>query len=433
MPNDKKMKKKKAVKKVVKKVLRKKLGRRKFNAARLGNQIGGYFGPRGGKIGAEAGRMFRELTGFGDYKITGNTLMTSPTDSLPRFKNVRNGTRVRHREYLFDVVTSSVAGQFKLQSFPIQPGLITAFPWLAASAENYDEWQPNGIVYEFKSNSYNALASTNTASGTVVMTTNYNVLNPPFANKMEMEQYDFSCSAKPSVDLLHPVECDSKQMPVNILNIRSAPVLTGDARLYDLGTFNIATVGMQGASTNIGELWVTYDITFYKPKLGASVDVFDHYVVDPTAPITSPLGTPFGPSAAAIRRSALSDLGTTIDPTTDTITFPANISGNFLVIYMYILGGVAAASTNALITYTYGGGVAPLPLFGKNFVTNLGAFAQTIGIGGSFMTYNQTQGYSQGVAVRVSNGGTITFGGGTGVGAASTIDVLILALPTTID
>lgn len=251
-----------------------------FNAVRLGRTVGGIFGKGGAAVGASAGELFRRLTGFGEYKVNSNTLSTT-VDALPSFTNLSRGTRVSHREYLFDVVTSATVGGFTIQQIPIQPALLQSFPWLSSSAEQYQQWQLNGCVYEFKSNSYDALASTNTASGTVIMSTNYNVLEPSFPNKFTMEQTQYTCSGKPSRDLLHPIECAKIETPTNVLYTRPGPVSIGDLRLYDHGNFYIATVGMQGASTNIGELWVTYDLTLLKPKLGSTVDVYDHWVLPP--------------------------------------------------------------------------------------------------------------------------------------------------------
>jgi len=279
MPKPKKTKLKKKVVRKRAPPMEKKTKRRAFNVVRLGRRVGGLFGSQGSRVGEEAGRLFRQLTGFGDYKINKNSLTTG--DSLPTFRSPKNGTRVIHREYLMDVITSATAGAFSIEQIPIQPALLGSFPWLSASAEQYQEYRLNGCVYEFKSNSYNALASTNTASGTVIMSTNYNALDPAFISKFQMEQSQYTCSGKPSVDLLHPIECAKVETPTNVLYTRSVQTFNGDLRLYDWGNFYIATVGTQGASTNIGELWVTYDLTLLKPKLGSAVDVADHYILPP--------------------------------------------------------------------------------------------------------------------------------------------------------
>lgn len=417
---------KKEIKKAVKKAAK------KFNVVRMGGRIGGLFGRQGARVGAEAGRLFRQLTGFGDYKVNSNSIMTSGTDSLPRFANTGTGHRIRHREYLFDVITSSTIGQFTNTVVPIQPGLLSSFPWFSALAENYEEYTINGMVFEFKSNSYDALASTNTASGTVIMTTQYNVLSPPFINKFQMEQYEYTCSNKPSRDILHPVECAHPQTPVSVLNVRSGPVSTGDLRLYDWGNFNIATVGMQGASTNIGELWVTFDISLLKPKLGSTVDVFDHWIIDPAH--ASPNGSPFGLLPANRRLVSTSDIGLVLGA--NTITFPTTFSGAALIIYTWQVTGAMNNSTNAPLNWTPVGGVAELPLWGTPFAGGsppaLTGWQAILGAGAAQMEFNQTQGYNEVLAVRVTNGGGLTVTGGTGSPAASGVDLFVIALPYSI-
>jgi hypothetical protein len=401
-----------------KKVEKKKKSPKSFNSVRMGQRIGNLFGRKAGRVGAEAGRLFRTLTGFGDYKVNSNTLLTGQ-DTLPMFRTTKTATHVRHREYVCDIITSATPGQFKLQRFAIQPGLPELFPWLAASAENYEQYEIEGMVAEFKSNSYDALGSTNTASGVVVMTTQYNALSAPFVNKIQMEQYEYTCSSKPSKDLLHPVECAREQTQIDLLNIRTAPAV-GDLRLYDLGVFNIATVGMQGASTNVGELWITYDIKFLKPRLGNNVDVFDHYIPVPVS--SSPLGTPFGNPLTTLK-TPNSDMGTVITGT--SITWPPSYTGNVMVVYAYNVEVFGIAESIA-IGYAGTGGAAAKGLFHGSFWGNMGASA-------AGMRYTTTQGYLDVTTWSITGGGTVTFSGGTGSPLADSIDLLILALPTSVD
>lgn len=397
-----------------------------FNAERLGRSVGSLFGPAGGNLGAEAGRLFRKITGFGDYKVQSNTLMTE-SDRLPMFKPATAGTRVVHREYLSDVITSPTAGLFDIQQYPIQPALLATFPWLSNSAENYQEYTINGMVFEFKSNSYDALASTNTASGTVIMSTNYNPLDPPFANKFTMEQSQFTCSDKPSRDLLHPIECSKVDTPANVLYIRTGSAVNGDLRLYDWGNFYIATVGMQGTSVNVGELWVTYDITLLKPKLGPTTDVADHYTL-PVGHI-APGGTAyFGSMNHRPTLSSSSDMGTTLlssdDFGFDTISWDSSYSGKVMVLYTVPVTSTASASLAAPIAVNYTGGAGQL-----NLLNNVGSDETTYD---GIFVYNANGGTTLTVFVTISNGGTIQFTGGTTSTGPGSGDLVIVALPATL-
>jgi len=100
------------------------------------------------------------------------------------------------------------------------------------------------------------------------MATEYNSADDiPYTSKHEMENQEFSNSVKPSKSVIHPIECSKYQNPMNIQYTRAGGVPpNADIRMYDLGIFTIATQGMQDTAGTIGELWVSYEIEFFKPK-----------------------------------------------------------------------------------------------------------------------------------------------------------------------
>lgn len=247
-------------------------------AAKAGESV---FGKPGKYIGGALQGLFKKLTGVGDYKVSSNSIMMGNDPPLFAAKGSR-GMVVQHREYLGDIITSGTAGAFNIQQFPLNAGQFATFPWLSTIAQQYEQYCIRGMVFEFKSMSSDALNSVNTALGSVVLATQYNSVSPPFVNKSQMENHEFSSSFKSSCDGIHAIECARGETPVNCLYVRSGPVpLNADARLYDLGQFFIATVGFQGTSVNIGELWCSYDIEFLKPQLpvgGAPIPPMDHWV-----------------------------------------------------------------------------------------------------------------------------------------------------------
>jgi len=402
---------------------------------RMGQRVGNILGKPYGRLGAEAGRLFRHLTGFGDYKVSRNSLVPG-SDSLPTFGNTLAGTRVTHREFLFDVITSALPGQFSIETIPIQPALLGSFPWLSASAENYQEYRLNGCVYEFKSNSYNALASTNTASGTVVMTTNYNVLDPQFTNKFTMEQSQFTCSDKPSNHLLHPIECNKLETPTSILYTRSSQSLNGDNRLYDWGNFNIATVGMQGISTNIGELWVTYDITLLKPKLSATSDVADHYVASPIGAVKAGGPAYFGTISNPMVQTTDSDMGTVLtsslsNTNLDTINWPSGYQGKVALILRYGLSSTTSLTLATQYGYAASNSITFLNLFGWGDPAGRTMDNEAMNTVGALL-YNGNGGATLVATFNVSNGGSLRLTGGTNNGALVNCDMFLVALPNSL-
>lgn len=244
------------------------------------------------------------IHGFGAYSGIGSHL--SESMSPPVVKNSRaGGFIVRHREFITDVPTSVA---FIAAQYPLNPGLSTTFPWLSQIANQFEEWVPRGMVFEYKTTSSDAVVSTNAnaALGSVIMATEYNPYNGAFASKVQMENYEWATSTKPSRSLLHEVECAKAQNPLGVYYVRNQAVPTSqDQRFFDLGLFQIASVGMQSNNALCGELWVSYEIELRKPRLNVggsdsdSTTEMDHIQL-PTSgsPIT---GTrPFGTSTTTL-------------------------------------------------------------------------------------------------------------------------------------
>jgi len=241
----------------------------------LGSLVGG---PGGGALGSSilgsVGDFLGNITGMGAYKIKTNSLMGD--SGPPAFSGDPGNFVLCHREFIQDIVGSV---GFSLTSFPLNAGLLQSFPWLSPVAANFEQIRWLGLVFEFKSTCGNAVSSTNNSLGVVVASTNYDVLNPNFVDKQQMESYEYTTSCNPAQSMVHGVECAPSLTPVSTMYIRTATSLPAgaDQRFYDLGNFQIATTGMQAAVT-IGELWVSYHVELIKPKLpaviGASIPIY---------------------------------------------------------------------------------------------------------------------------------------------------------------
>jgi len=227
----------------------------------------------GGGIGRGLGGLIKTVTGFGDYQVVSSPIQSNTlleTNSPPNVENTRHGkcTVIRHREFIKDIISHPTPGQFSLENFYVQPGDFATFPWLASIASNYEHYEIRGMLFEFKTMSSDALNSTNTALGQVIMACNYNAALPNFTSKFEMENYEYAVSIKPSQSTLMPLECERSQSVLGDLYVRPAGLPAGqDRRLYDFGNFQIATNGLQGTSVNVGEMWISYEIAFFKPKI----------------------------------------------------------------------------------------------------------------------------------------------------------------------
>lgn len=273
---------------------------------KIGGVLGSAFGPMGSMIGSGLGNLAHSalyaLTGFGDYKVQSNTLLE--TNGPPKIENKGKEFVVRHREYIKDIYSgtglANTASPFALESFSINPGNINTFPWLSALADKFEQYRIEGMVFEFKSLYSDAVVTQNGSIGSIILATEYNAASPPFQNKQAMENYEFAQSAKPSMSIIHPIECARSQSVLSELYVRTAAVPTGeDIKTYDFGDFQIASQGIPLGSANLlgvnlGELWVSYQISFLKPKVHsvANVDNDSGFAAFSTIAGIAPYGTP---------------------------------------------------------------------------------------------------------------------------------------------
>lgn len=227
-----------------------------------------------GKIGgALEGGYVKGLGAYDASTIKHNVLIKPMIPAVMNSKSREGATIIRHREFLGNVTSSSVAGQFKLERYVINPGDSTTFPWLSTIAQNYEEYEMNGLMFQFRSTASDAIASSsNLALGNLMMATQYDSTDPPFLNSTELLNYTWSASAKVSETTTHFIECAPKQSVLSRLYVREFSDTTNpteDARFSDLGVFSIATEGLQGTDVQVGQLWVSYECLFYKPKMGS--------------------------------------------------------------------------------------------------------------------------------------------------------------------
>lgn len=290
-----------------------------------GRQWGGWLGSKAGElIGGLAHSTFTGITGLGAYKVKQNVFLSG---RLPEVVNnpQGGGVVVRFQEYLSDIITDGSANTFNIQTFIINAANPRTFPFLSQIAANFEQYELQGMIFEFKSTSADALSSINTALGTVMMATQYDVLDVPFASKLNMLNYEFSSSVKPSESCLHMVECAPRQTTITELyTLYNSNVPEGaDPRLYHLGNFHIATTGFQGTDVNIGQLHVTYQVRLLKPKLFTTLGRTCGYYFRVLDAITDnytdafPLGT-----VNALGVGGLSQTNMEIIQTPTTLTLP---------------------------------------------------------------------------------------------------------------
>lgn len=333
---------------------------------RAGRGIGGVLGQQflgDSKLGSKIGSYLHyigKIFGSGDYvtspqAVKNNVLVNE--SQTPQFGVGKNTVHVKHREFLGDVYSSATPGAFNLQSFPINPGNYKTFPWLSqVCGASFQQYRINGMVFEFRSMSADALNSTNTALGSVVMSTDYDSKDSLFTSKQQMENTEFGISCKPSSCAIHAIECARNQTSVSELYIRAFDVPEGaDIRLYDMGNFQIATVGMQAASVNLGELWVSYDITLIK-----TIEQVPNYIAPVAQYALGAVGSSSALGVASGQPTKLIDeigLQFKVDTGTDVCILPYQLRKDTIFSVYYGLHGQSTASV-AEPAWTLSGGLS---------------------------------------------------------------------------
>jgi len=328
--------------------------------AALGGSFGGpagamFGGSVGSKLGQAATDAVKYFTGYGDYEVKDNIFLRDSSFMTPIINRTAGGVVIRKCEYITDIISSTSANTFKNQSFNVNPGLESTFTWLSQVAPNFEEYIVEGMYFEYRTMSADALNSVNTALGQVIMAAEYNAGSPNFANKQSMENYEGGVSCKPSTSMRYFVECQRSQTVLNELYVRNGSVPTGqDIRLYDLCNFQIATNGFQGTSVNCGELWVCYQITLRKPKMFTSLGLFSTFLnYSATYSNAAPL------ASANITLSPFNNIVLAISGT--TLTFPFNsLPQAYLAIFSW------AGGTPGSIVYPTFSGSAGMTLFGNS-------------------------------------------------------------------
>lgn len=231
----------------------------------IGNSISKYTGfSSANGIGKWLGTGIGSIFGSGDYQMVGQTpgynVLTS-SKQIPKFSTTHASNVVCHREYLGDITGTT---GFTNRQYPLNPGSSVTFPWLSTIAQNYQEYKIHGLIFEFRPLITDFV--TGGAPGVVIMATNYNADAPLYNTKQAMENSEFATSVKPTMSLIHAVECAASESPYNMLFTRVGSVPAGiDIKTYDLGNFQFAT--QSNPVQNLGELWVSYCVEFLKPVL----------------------------------------------------------------------------------------------------------------------------------------------------------------------
>lgn len=305
-------------------------------------------------LGTMAGGAVSRLLGQGDYEVSTNSLIAPGSSHLNSATVVmgpdgRRGIRIQEREFIANVTGTT---SFVNKAYLINPANAATFPWLSTVAQNFDEWRPNGIAFSFKSTSA-AFNGTNQALGVVIGATDYDALDPSYPTKLEMQSSAYCVSAKASEDFIHLIECDPDERGREVMKCLSGDLgPTGSSLMdYVLGKFQVATEGQSTTGQVLGELWVSYDITFFKKQLaGGQVGngLYNAYI-SWNAPAGFTSATPF--SGVAPNDGSFGNMDISFNLAGTKLRFNGISAGSYYIEFNLSCSAAASASTAATWQY----------------------------------------------------------------------------------
>nr|QKE44135.1 hypothetical protein 3 [Forsythia suspensa tombusvirus] len=240
-----------------------------------GGALGTWMGNpvAGSAVGHSLGGAISRWLGAGDYTVDTNSIVRNTlkaSASIPFMHSDDQTVVIRHKEFVGEIRSSTSFAVSK--SLELNPGNRLTFPWLASIASSFQEYRFKGLVFHYVPSSGVAVSGTNAALGTVMMQTSYRATDTGPRSKVEMLNEYCSNESMPSEPFAHPIECNPKENPFNVLYVRTGEVPESETKMmYDLGVTHIAVSGCPAAFNILGDLWVTYEVELKKPLIASAV------------------------------------------------------------------------------------------------------------------------------------------------------------------
>lgn len=259
-------------------------------------------------------------------------------------------TFIRWREYIGDVYTHpNTIGAFNATSFVVNPGNLQTFPWLSTVANQYEQYKPRGIIFEFRSTATDT--TTNASLGSVLMTTDYDLVDAAYTSKAEMLNSAYSSEGKMTDNILHGIECDPEELSRKVYFTRSSgsqTVFTAADRDYDVCRTTIATQGGGlPAGQSVGSLYVHYEFEFLKEQVYGGISAQNMLRCDYAS--TLPASTPRTQNFGFVRKCGV-DMGLLFQ--NDGIVFPQYWAGaTFQLTFIYSQSTAFTVTTPTNLVY----------------------------------------------------------------------------------
>ena len=223
----------------------------------------------GAGLGGGIGHSIDQYIGQGDYGRAANQIVTGSREpiSVNQGADRTGDIYIKQTEFIGNLtVPDSNSKDFKLESYALNPGNKTLFPFLSQIAHNYELYEWVGLMVMFKPTT--GEGGSKNQLGKVVLTTNYDPNCKDFSSSLEMQNYDYSSSGKPSQTIVHGIETAARSRATRMMYVRETFDTSRDKEFTDIGKLFIATEGTPEGGV-LGELHVTYTCRLSRAKLFA--------------------------------------------------------------------------------------------------------------------------------------------------------------------
>jgi len=171
------------------------------------------------------------------------------------------GFCVRHRELINSAVSSNTTFAIS-NSYVLQPGNSTTFPWLSTIAANYEQ-------YRFKTLRFVYIPFCPTSqAGAIMLMTDYDASDLPPTTETQFMDHPGATTAACWESITFRCEPSMLHALGPRKFVRTCAV-AGDIKTFDCGTFFVATDNVT-TTPNIGKIYVEYEIEFFVPQLTPS-------------------------------------------------------------------------------------------------------------------------------------------------------------------
>ncbi len=166
--------------------------------------------------------------------------------------------RIVHRE-LIASVTGTVAFTVA-QSFPLNPGIATSFPWLSNEALGWERYRFNRLRFCYYTRTGTGVP------GSVMMAPDYDAADPAPASEQAASSYHDCEEDAPWKDIVCTLSPKDLNGAEKEKYVRSGALAANqDIKTFDSGNLHLCTV--DGTAVSWGKLWVEYDVTLFTPQV----------------------------------------------------------------------------------------------------------------------------------------------------------------------